>query len=474
MKEDQQEQVDAEILADAFHDGPYSPDELTFEYTDDEGGHSDFRSAHQDDEIIFDAEDVVKISPDEAIAGTRTEQSGSSGARRRTFARIVGSIAGITAAVGIGVLGYTQYETWNDDPEQRQALIEALGGGGGQPLDRSPGPLAAAPPESSAAAEPPQPLPIIPTTPDEPAGTTTLDDDSDAAASADSGMGDSVNSAKVAAAAEQGDISGEPQAAVAPPKDKQADPEITADSIRADETNHASPESQAEDPVAEVLDGSSESDSGGAAVAMNGAEPAQLENDRGARPESADSIQTLPDGLKTAPTVVVATIPPPVDLSAPLPNVDTETASLPRVPETTANDGAGGQLKAADLIGKMPQRPGKSTQTAPIIALTGEQAKIIPDDPFFKPVPKDAPKTQVKEQIRVITVVTPEQIGLELFEDNHILVRSKGTVMSFQVHDALPNGERIERIEVASMTLVTDRSVIRIRNSVRPAHAGGA
>lgn len=69
-----------------------------------------------------------------------------------------------------------------------------------------------------------------------------------------------------------------------------------------------------------------------------------------------------------------------------------------------------------------------------------------------------------KEVVREVMTVTAEQIGLRAFTQGQLVVNSGGQDATYRVNDRLPSGERIERIDAVAMTVVTDRSVIRVKN----------
>lgn len=67
------------------------------------------------------------------------------------------------------------------------------------------------------------------------------------------------------------------------------------------------------------------------------------------------------------------------------------------------------------------------------------------------------------EKIRSVMNVTAAQIGLRELTTERIVVKVSGTDLQFRVSDVLPSGERIEKIDPVAMAVITDRSVIRVR-----------
>lgn len=77
---------------------------------------------------------------------------------------------------------------------------------------------------------------------------------------------------------------------------------------------------------------------------------------------------------------------------------------------------------------------------------------------------QDKSQQAQKEVVREVMTVTAEQIGLRAFTQGQLVVNSGGQDATYRVNDRLPSGERIERIDAVAMTVVTDRSVIRVKN----------
>lgn len=78
--------------------------------------------------------------------------------------------------------------------------------------------------------------------------------------------------------------------------------------------------------------------------------------------------------------------------------------------------------------------------------------------------PSRTASTPADEVIREVLVVTAAQIGLRAFTSDGLVVSSDGREARYQVNDLLPSGERITRIDPSSMVVMTDRSIIRVRN----------
>lgn len=334
-----------------------------------------------------------------------------------------------------------------DDPAQRLALVQSLGGGVALPdgaAEASDSPAPATPsgadadaPSPSPQAAAPAPEPILPQAdstankPDEAkqAGATP--------ATRSEAASDATSDAKVAADVAQEGKPKDTKPQEAKPQDDQKHP-IVASVPEATKDNKVATEAN--------QDGKKQEEPKATTVA------------------SAPPKATLPPGLLSEPLNVGSAPLPPVPSGGPIiaaerPPAQTQKAEAKHEP---------GRLTAEQVIAMMPRPPGYEDTSVGSERMP--ETPVIHDEPFFEPVKTvqaDAqrPVAAVKgETVRLITVVSTAQLGLERFAEDHIVVRNNGQKMVYHVDDRLPNGERIQRIEIASMTLITDRSLIRIKN----------
>ena len=115
--------------------------------------------------------------------------------------------------------------------------------------------------------------------------------------------------------------------------------------------------------------------------------------------------------------------------------------------------------------------------TAPAITLAKPAPKVV-EKPAAKPEIARTKETTAKpadkfasteraedsnESIKTLVVTSPEAFGLQSLQEGSITLEKSpgGFSQRFSVGDRLPSGEQILRVDARSMTLVTDRSVIR-------------
>jgi hypothetical protein len=436
--------ANSEVLDEAFDEDRHyeeteglllDSDREDFHYPDNEP--SIVFSDEQDDQVLSGESLIADHGDDVPIGVSESLLDDSAPDKSRRMKIIAGAVAAMIASVG-GIAMLSGHFGGTDDPAKRLEYVQALGGG-----DPVAGALVDAPASPSAGTQPvqaPSIAALLQNSNDAPAPVADAGDAGAAPAPvADAGAtGDAP--APVADAGATGDApapvadAGATGAAPAPVADAGATGDAPAPVADAGATGAAPAPAPA--PVADAGDA--------------GAAPAQAQ-------ENLMALLKEPPGQAASSLKAAGT--PSLKESLPAQDEALRAASAsPQSPSATANVAAPPSLPA------MPVSPFRQQDHSPIVAVVTPKPSLIADDPFHQPQRSGVVSGRASEAVKALTVVSPDQIGLELFAENHIMVNSKGTRMSFTVSDTLPNGEVIERIDLASMTLITDRSIIRIKN----------
>ena len=135
-----------------------------------------------------------------------------------------------------------------------------------------------------------------------------------------------------------------------------------------------------------------------------------------------------------------------------------------------------------------PQQPAATPPTAtpaPVVAETPPPPKPVkpaspasPKPTATKPITV-VPKPEAKKQsadapasgsqvgqggVTPVVTLSSAQMGVRSFSADSVVVQvAGGEVKSYRVGDSLPNGEKLQKLDPTSMTMVTDRRVIRIK-----------
>lgn len=113
-----------------------------------------------------------------------------------------------------------------------------------------------------------------------------------------------------------------------------------------------------------------------------------------------------------------------------------------------------------------PPKAGAPVQPVPAAKSGAQRNKVREFENKVKsaasaPEPQEQ-EPEIVEQVRRVYTLRPDEIGLTAFNQDHLVLKGQHRNMKYGVSDVLPGGERIVRLDPASMTIVTDRSVVRI------------
>ena len=188
------------------------------------------------------------------------------------------------------------------------------------------------------------------------------------------------------------------------------------------------------------------------------------------------------DPAQTAQAPQVSEPAPAAEHSSPPVNpIAAQTADAQKLTSTAAPEaGASPTIgqptpKAAPNAAEPTPKPATkqpATQSAPAPAPSIK--KEVAAEPAPKPVPAGKQSNQENttvskasdqstETIKKLVAITPEAFGLQSIQEGSLTLEAShgSTPQRLGVGDRLPSGEHIVRIDARSMTLVTDRSVIR-------------
>lgn len=218
-----------------------------------------------------------------------------------------------------------------------------------------------------------------------------------------------------------------------------------------------------------------------ATVTPQSAVPAENASQTGIIPAAPQTVMTSNAAVAAQP------VPNTIEKSATLPQ-----AASPSQPGVVTPDQAIEAAKsqkpaaigAVAVAGKLTtqaktETPGTVIPAQPVAsAVAAVPQKAIPIQAAPKqPVPvkqvaaKPATGTQKSEAssndeggVKPLVTMTGDEIGLRFFTADALSVSAKGQhkAATYRVGDALRNGERIQHLDPSSMTIVTDRRVIRI------------
>ncbi|MGE0014335.1 MAG: hypothetical protein AB7S62_19145, partial [Azoarcus sp.] len=168
------------------------------------------------------------------------------------------------------------------------------------------------------------------------------------------------------------------------------------------------------------------------------------------QPQPAPKVVT--EAPVAAPVQAAVPAPAPAPAASPAP-VSAQPAAAPVAPVAkVAKPVEPTAVKPAVETKKVPPaEPKKAAAPAPRKTETAQRTKPA------------EPSSKEPETVRDVMVVTASQIGLRAFTDGQLVVSTGGRDAAYRVHDLLPSGERIERIDPVAMTVITDRSVIRVK-----------
>ena len=133
-----------------------------------------------------------------------------------------------------------------------------------------------------------------------------------------------------------------------------------------------------------------------------------------------------------------------------------------------------------------PQQPVTTPPAAPVVAEATPTPSPKPvqktappvKQPATKPItvaPKNEPKKPSAEtpasgssagqgSVTPVITLSSAQMGVRSFSADSVVVQAAGgDVKSYRVGDSLPNGEKLQKLDPTTMTMVTDRRVIRIK-----------
>lgn len=204
--------------------------------------------------------------------------------------------------------------------------------------------------------------------------------------------------------------------------------------------------------------------------------------------------------------------PAAAPLPTPLPGTTPALNALP--PQTAAIEPAKALPQASTLPDKqfpsslaapaVPVAVPKATQTANKVEPKPTEAKVVASKPDVAPVakplpnvaapkpapvivakkPVPAPPAQAKQpvaqdarspilantpdhaegSVKPLSIVSADRIGLRGLSKNGIQLQRGGNMSTYGVGDTLPNGETIKYIDDKTMTIVTDKQVMRVTN----------
>lgn len=192
------------------------------------------------------------------------------------------------------------------------------------------------------------------------------------------------------------------------------------------------------------------------------------------------TAEPRPNQLAT-PSVVATPTTPEAAVEAKSNPITAQVAEAKAAPSAA-------QVKASPKVAEDPAKPApaakpvansqSSAKPAPVAIQKSASAAIPPKAPaqpatqLAKPSPAKPPvKEPVEkdsssngESVKRLVTVSADAFGVVNMMDGAIILENKKTnsPQKFSVGDKLPTGEQIIKIDPRSMTLVTDRSVIRI------------
>jgi len=195
-----------------------------------------------------------------------------------------------------------------------------------------------------------------------------------------------------------------------------------------------------------------------------------------ATPAPAQNAQATPS-IPPAPVATINNdvVAKPQTESAPINPIASQVAEAQRLQAPTPTPPASKPASAVSPTKPAPAQASVSPKTVtPAPAPKKESNAPIAAKPTVNPPakPKAAPTSErahaehdaSEETIKRLVTISADAFGLQSIQEGAITLESRRGSGSqrLQVGDRLPSGEQILRIDARSMTLVTDRSVIRI------------
>lgn len=168
-----------------------------------------------------------------------------------------------------------------------------------------------------------------------------------------------------------------------------------------------------------------------------------------------------------------------------LPHAAVSEKQLPASPVITASSVSSPTVTAtAKVEDKSPVvRP---VASKPVVATIAKQQSnpVVPEPASAAAVKQPPPPTQSKQSViqnanapilantpehaegsvKPLNIVSADRIGLRGLSKNSIQLQRGANLATFSVGDSLPNGETIKYIDDKTMTIVTDKQVMRITN----------
>jgi len=206
----------------------------------------------------------------------------------------------------------------------------------------------------------------------------------------------------------------------------------------------------------------------GAAVA-NGAQAAVLSAPQAVEPSVAPAI--VPAASPAAPVVPVASQPASAivdkaSVSVSTPPLKPNVEAQPSIQPVVAQPPQASPFIAQAVAKAAPTQETPKAQPKPVV-----KKLEAPKKPELAKVAKPTPPSQKPEaqpadagEVKPLVTMTGAAIGLRFFTADALSVAAMGAdkPTTFRVGDSLPSGERIKHLDPSSMTIVTDRRVIRI------------
>ena len=201
--------------------------------------------------------------------------------------------------------------------------------------------------------------------------------------------------------------------------------------------------------------------------------PAQAQ---AATPPAQPSGEAKPQQRSPVPPKVAETVP------APNPTPEAKPVAAKAAPKAANAPASVDQKTFAAAAAR--DKPRSASADAPVVAKSEPKPAVVTTRPTHSAKTKDAPvqpkqalasdsaeqppaltREAGDESVKKLVTITPDEFGLQSVDEGSITLQQarNGYPQKLAVGDRLPNGERILRIDARSMTLVSDRSVIRFK-----------
>lgn len=174
-------------------------------------------------------------------------------------------------------------------------------------------------------------------------------------------------------------------------------------------------------------------------------------------PNASAAVPAVAATPAPATTPPAATAPPATPAISPsiTAHKDTATPAVAPSTATVATASTSSKTAAADQKGSPAPAPAKKIVVS---------VKPASPQPSKSSSPTPTERDHSEETVKRLVSVSAEAFGLQAIQEGSITLEAKRGQASQRLHvgDRLPSGEQLLRIDARSMTLVTDRSVIRI------------